>query len=245
MTDLARQLEERATALAAHTNEAMYRDPFWDARFGEHGRSFAQQDGEHHVSYLAQAVRFNSADIIENYARWLRTVLTTRGMCSLHIIDTYDRLADALRASDLRDIDVAVGYLDAAKAAVLYDDGPAQQVQAASDDLARKAADRLLSEHPEWRTSLGADAVTQVARDARILLSYLADSIALDRPDVFGSHAQWSTTFHEERGFPSRYISALVSALGVSLDTLPEETRDEAREMLFSGMAAVEPARRS
>src|SRR5690242_53576 len=96
MTDLANQLENRGAALARRAIEEMYKNPFWQERFGRRGRQFAEQDGRYHVSYLVEALRFQTPDIFINYARWLQTVLTTRGMCSRHLAENFSRLADAI-----------------------------------------------------------------------------------------------------------------------------------------------------
>ena len=60
MTQLADTIEVCARALADRTLTAMYRNPFWDDRFGEWGRRFAEEDNLHHVSYLVQALRAGS-----------------------------------------------------------------------------------------------------------------------------------------------------------------------------------------
>jgi hypothetical protein len=240
MTALARHLEERAVSLASRANDAMYQDPFWDARFGARGRAFAQQDGLHHIDYLVQALHFGSVEIIEDYARWLRTVLTTRGMCSLHIHDTYECLAEAIQAL-VPDPEPALSYLAAAQRALRYDTDPAREVQANTTSLAASAVEHLLSEQPSLQESLGPDAASRIDRDATVLLSYLVDCLALERPEVFSEHTRWAATFWDNQGFPPGYAAALVGALGSSLELCSAPTRDAAREILFSAAVHVEP----
>src|SRR5436305_13118195 len=95
MTRLADAIELRASALAERALAAMYRNPFWDERFGERGRRFAREDNLHHLAYLVQALRAESPDLLTGYARWLQRVLTTRGMCSRHVGENFARLSEA------------------------------------------------------------------------------------------------------------------------------------------------------
>jgi hypothetical protein len=59
MAELVRELETHAARLTARGVSEMYRDPFWNARFGEHGRKFSEEDGLlHKIFDPALAERF-------------------------------------------------------------------------------------------------------------------------------------------------------------------------------------------
>src|SRR3954465_800704 len=135
VTTLADAIEARSQILADRALEAMYRDPFWDARFGERGRRYAREDNVHHIAYLVQALRAASVDLLTNYARWLQRVLTTRGMCSRHIGENFERVAEGIG-----DAAPAFAFLDEAAAALAYDGGPARAVQEAAEGVVTRAA---------------------------------------------------------------------------------------------------------
>jgi len=172
MQELIAALRERARELGKRTIDEMYQDPFWMKRFGARGRQFADDDGMHHVSYLVQALVNESKVIVEDYARWLQVVLTTRGMCSEHLRENFERLSRMIRELGLPGAEVAAEYLRAAEDALRYADGPARSVQ----QLAAGVADAVA---PESR------------REAQLLVSYLADAVRLGEPEVFTKHVTW------------------------------------------------------
>ncbi len=45
-------LEALTPALSRRCTDAMYADPFWQARFGQRGRHHADEDSGYHVRYL-------------------------------------------------------------------------------------------------------------------------------------------------------------------------------------------------
>lgn len=156
------RLAAAGPALTTRVLEEMYRDPFWDARFGARGRSFAEQDGQFHLSYLTAALTAGDPSVLTTYARWLQQVLTTRGMCTLHIRENFERLAAAITDA-VEDGSEAAHYLGQAIDALKYDAGPARELQ-------------------ELTLSFGED---------RHLLSYVADAVALGRADTFVRHVAW------------------------------------------------------
>src|ERR1043165_7247139 len=93
VNELAARLEAHAEELVRESLEAMYRDPFWLERFGERGRKFAREDRMYPLKYLPAALSIGATQTLEDYARWLQRVLTTRGMCTLHIEENFARLA--------------------------------------------------------------------------------------------------------------------------------------------------------
>src|SRR5579884_1066197 len=101
-------------AISLRATEETERDAFWLARFGERGHNFILEDNRYHLTYLAEALAAASPAVLENYARWLQSVLTTRGMCTRHIEDNFMQLARLLRDS-LPEVAPATGsYLEQA-----------------------------------------------------------------------------------------------------------------------------------
>jgi hypothetical protein len=157
-------LDAVAAELATATAARVWVDPFWNERFGARGLAYTSEDGRHHVTWLCEALRTGSADALETYARWLQGVLTTRGMCSLHLAEHFGTLAAEIRDRGLDPDGEAARLLDRAATAVIRRDGPAARIVTASGD----------------------------DRELRILASYLGDAIANERPDLFVAHVRFS-----------------------------------------------------
>ena len=58
----------------------------------------------------------------------------------------------------------------------------------------------------------------EVAHDARTLLSYLADALAMRSPQVLLEHLAWRRGFDERRGRPAGYGAALLRSLAAAVD---------------------------
>lgn len=170
---LAARLEAKAVALSRRCVEAMYRDPFWDRRFGERGRRHAEADSRHHVQYAVSALRADDIGIFRHYARWLRGVLAVRGMCSWHLAESFRQLALALAAESIAGAEGAVAVLDEGARALRYVDGPAGALAHAADAIRADV-----------------QAAVPLAAPYRLdeLMSFLADSVALDHRTGFAAH---------------------------------------------------------
>ena len=201
-------LADRLLAIAAELTDQvlgeMYRDPFWYQRFGEPRASrHGQQDGHHHVSYLAESLRAGDPVVMERYASWLQQVLTTRGMCTRHLVECFDLLGRAITDRGWPDAGPALEMLAAGTAALRYDGGAARAVQ-----------DR-------------AAAITGGDPELETLAAYLADAIALGRPGVLADHAAWYSGFIERQGRPRGACATLVERLRAgALRELPEHRAD-------------------
>jgi hypothetical protein len=188
MSDLIARIEAAADALTDRVLAEMYEDPFWNARYGERAQTHGRQDGLFHIKYLREAIRANDPSVIEHYARWLQQLLTTRGMCTRHLDENFERLARAI-GDTIPDSAPAVAMLAAARAALRYPDGPARRLQ---DATARLAA----GDH---------DLLTDYA--------YAADSLALNQPAVFANHVAWTADFVERRGGSRAQFDARIATL--------------------------------
>lgn len=206
MTDsLTAELQAHAEALTTRVLDDMYADPFWDARYGERGRKFAHEDGLHHISYVIQALSANDDGVFTKYARWLRSVLVSRGMCTSHIIDNFERLRRAL-AECVPNSEPARAVLRSGVEALQYRGGPAAELTAAAariTDAVAPAADSGGS----WRRN-----------EAEKLLSYLADGLESGRSDRFTEHARWLARYAEQRGLPADYFAKLLSDMVAAIE---------------------------
>jgi hypothetical protein len=240
VNELARRLEQSANALSARVVQEMYEDRFWLERFGQRGLEHSQQDGRFHVSYLVQALIASDPGVLTRYARWLRSVLTTRGMCTRHLAENFERLARATQ-EQVFDSAAAVDYLRAARAALLDDAGPGRELQLASENIAARVCAR---EQEPASSDRG-----PAARDARAellhLLSYLADALSLGRSEHFIAHVRWLDGFFEREGVSDGQLEAWLEALAscISLDdALSPGLRSAASTALREAHAALEPA---
>lgn len=198
-------LEARLRAAAAELNLAAvaeeYQDPFWSDRYGERGRRFAVADGMHHFSYVAEAVAAGSPALLVKYARWLRSVLVARGMCSEHLAEGL-RIRARLVAARWPDAAPALAAFAAAEAALQRSDGPG----AALAGVDREAVTATLTR------SSGVPAAG-VADDVRVVLSYLGDALAAEDPEIVLGHLGWRAGFDQRRGRPAGYTRSLLAAL--------------------------------
>lgn len=225
---LAQALLDNADALARHAMEAMYEDPFWDARFGERGRVRALDDGLYHVSYLAHALWFYTPTVMAVYARWLQGVLTPRGMCSRHIEQNFDRLGDAIEAEGIPNSQSVRAYLGAGKDGLRYPAGPPRALQDAAPMLAQRLSRALPPNgshiEPGW------------TGDPSSFLAYLADAVALHRVGVFTDHVLWMAGSLKNRNEPAGEIERLLVAMGEEMNSLPEEAREAAAPYIRSAL---------
>jgi hypothetical protein len=239
MMDLAAALEARAAVLTTRALDVMYANSFWQERFGERGRRRAEEDGRYHVTYLAEALRTESPEILVNYARWLRTVLVTRGMCSRHLAENFATLADAIRAEALPGGAEAERYLELAQAALVYPDDPARALQVAAPRLARRVTAVLYERHPDWLVQQGPRGRQRCQEDVSYHLSYLADALALDRVDLFADYIRWIAAFLNRRGIPRHALRETLDVLGENLTLLPARPQPAARSVLAAGQAVL------
>ena len=188
---------------------------------------------------MVQAFRAGSADLLTNYARWLQRVLTTRGMCSRHIEENFDRLVEAIRSEEIEDAGPALELLEAASLALAYDDGPARAVQVVAMPVAARAAEVVFERHLDWPARLGDRGGESCRDDVLYQLSYLADAIANGRPDLFGDHVRWTAGFFERRGRPSGYLRETLLSLDDVIPHTPAPERATVGTVLQAGHAAL------
>jgi hypothetical protein len=220
METLSRQLEARADRLATASVEWMYEDPFWEARYGaERARRFGGEDARFHVRYLMQALAEERPSVMEGYAAWLRKLLVSRGMCTLHLDQNFAGLQAALAVEGFGPGSPAQAYVQAARAVLHYPPGPARTLQDKACELARAAAQELRAEVP-------APFLPRLEEELLLHLSYLADALGTGQPELFARHVDWYQGFWPLREFGelsfSRALSALEVALSASLTAQDE-----------------------
>jgi hypothetical protein len=223
--DLAARIRAARLEVTRDGLEAMYRDPYWLDRFGERGRAFALEDGLHHVNYLCNALWIGNPETLENYARWLQNVLTTRGMCTLHAEENFARLADALRARDLDEGEAASRFLAAAREALRYRAAGAG-LQEAGSRLAAKAAEGM---------------GTARLREAAALASFLADAAALSTTTSLLLHVAWLRAYHARIGVFDEVLPRMLDRLAAGVRELAGLSGEE-RAFALAAIASAAKA---
>lgn len=225
MEPLHRQLEARADRLAAASVEWMYEDPFWVARYGaERARRFGGEDAQFHVRYLMQALAEQRPSVMEGYAVWLRKLLVSRGMCSLHLDQNFAGLQAALAVEGFGPGSPAQEYVQAARNVLRYPSGAARALQEKASELARATAQRLSEEVP-------APLLPRLEEEVLIHLSYLADALGTGQPELFAQHVAWYQDFWPQRELgPLSFFRVLVALQAALEDGFPG--LDEVRAVL-------------
>jgi hypothetical protein len=217
-------LEQRLASAGSRLSERavaeMYKDPFWSARFGERGRVHAGRDGEFHLEYLVEALAARDAGVFEHYARWLREVLVSRGMCSLHLAENFDRLARAIDDEGWPDRRRAIDTLRAGARVLVHLTGDAGVLDAARAQLVATAAAPL-------------DGVRPV--DLEHYLSFLADALAFGRRELFVKHVTFAASIAPRRDVLGAALDRLAAAIA-ELATSGEPAR-----YLAAARAVVSP----
>ncbi|RKG83759.1 hypothetical protein D7W82_24320 [Corallococcus sp. CA049B] len=212
MPNVSLQVEARTASIASASVQALYEDPFWAARYGlQRARRFGDEDAVFHVRYLVQALDASRPAILEDYARWLRTLLVTRGMCSLHLDQHFEGLTRALQAQGFGPDSLPYTYVQSARQALHYKEGPAHAVE--SDAAAIISAVVRRTEGP-----LPAGSRPRLEQEVRLQLSYLSDALALGRADLWDAHLQWYAGFWPQRGLSPLTLVQTLDALKATLD---------------------------
>ncbi|EYF06824.1 hypothetical protein [Chondromyces apiculatus] len=247
MLDLADRIEGRAAQLAEEALAEMYRDPFWEARYGERGRRFSHEDGHYHVRYLVEALRSGTPETLCAYARWLQTLLTSRGMCTAHLVENFERIG-AKVGSAVEGSEAAVAYLKAAVEALRYPEGAAREVQDAAEAMEAQVRAQVKAQEGAADERQAPEGIA----GAGTLLSYLIDAIARDRPELFGDHLLFAADYLGARGAPPALLEGRLDAIEASLALLPEgapgralaaEVVDAARGRIRQGAQGAGDAR--
>ena len=177
MTDVLREaLKTHAGELSQRVLDRMYENPFWMQRYGARGRRFADEDSLHHIRYLEQALAEEQPALFERYARWLRSVLVSRGMCSEHLAENFHLLAAEIASRGWPSSGDARTILEAGAAALIYQEGGAAQLERHRSTLLAAV------ERAPAGASMRAD-------DRRYLVSYLIDAAATQQQAGFEAFA--------------------------------------------------------
>ena len=230
--ELAERIQAKAGELSRRAIAEMYQNPFWQERFGAYGREMSDKDSQFHVSYLVQGLVASEPAVLTNYARWLQTLLVSRGMCSRHIDENFERLARAI-GETIPDCQPAKELLGAARAALIYAGGPARELMLGAETLAERVVDALWARQPAWFSAASSypslamfESIHDAERarfkaDALEYISYLADALHAERPELFVEHAAWMHAFTVRRHGAGARVGETLLAIADCLPTAP------------------------
>ena len=227
------------TVLAEMVVAEMYRNPFWQARYGDRGKIRALEDAGLNLDNLAAVLRLGIVAELGYHYRWLRDVLVVRGMCSRHVQETMGAICLALTAALPADqADTGCAWLRVAEGTLLYDHPFAQALAPREAAVILGALQRLAV--PGRAGSPNSD--SREGQDLRYHLSYLTDALALDRPDLFTSYAAWVAGFLPTVGATVAGLRAGLQALNDALAAELPAAAPPARDLLAEGLRAVDRA---
>ena len=231
--ELADRIASLAPQLAEHVARALRDDPFWATRFGANGNSLLREQAVQHVERLARSLRVGDAAPVTERMRAVQAESVGLGMTTRHLADGVQRLHDAIRAAGVTDGGAARTMLDRARLALRYDDPAASAVQDASRQLAEDAVVTLRG------VRLGDEAAEGEWIEAlELLISYLADAVALKRPAVLGDYVRWLAASGPASLRPAP-PEAMLAALDGALDELFEPARVKAAAVINAARASV------
>jgi hypothetical protein len=235
-------LQRHGRGISQRVLEEQYRDPFWTERYGSRGRRHADEDSDFHLRYLARALQHGDPGVMVRYARWLRDVLASRGMCTRHLAENFRLLAEGLEAMHWSGGETAVAFVRSGQDALLYDEPVARAVQ----EAAGKAAAEVSRAHRErfprgWKHA--AERPDGLRDDLLNYLSYLVDALALGSPATLVAHTAWFAGFLQRHGTPREQLDSALALLRDSLDRLglPSEVRTHLEAALAAPTSAPPP----
>lgn len=210
---LADALERDGVTLSLRVIDRMYReDPFWNERFGEAGRRHADSDAGRHIEHLVTALRAGSPAVFMGYARWLQSVLTTRGMCTRHLADNFTLLAEEIARSGMAGAEPAIAILTEGAEAIARTNGPAGEVHRQRAALCEATVTTLFDAEPSWVGTLGTGR-TSCLEEADFFVDYLADALAHHAPNDLADYAKLVQRVLAKRELPTSQVTRMLGAL--------------------------------
>lgn len=236
--ELAERIARHADVIARQAFDDLRGDPYAGAFMPAIGAMFAPERVAHDVAALVAALRSGDAPSMIAYVRELQGTAIAAGLTSRLLAQSFRRLHDAILESGLSEAGAARTMLDRAVLALRYDGRPAAAVQDASRQLAEDAVVTLRGVH------LGEEAIEAEWIEAlELVVSYLADAVALEQPQVLGAQMQRFARSSPSIAQPAE-PAAMLAALEGALDELPDQARRAAAACLAAARTSLTaPAR--
>jgi hypothetical protein len=223
-------------ALAEQIIAEMYRNPFWEARYGASGRARSLEDARFNLGQLASVLDLRIPDELVFYYRWLRDVLVVRGMCTQHIVEIVETMRAAVEPHAPEGARATLNaWLRAVEGRLGYDQPVAAALGAAREAILGDAVARL-------DAASGRASGPREARDLGYHLSYLTDAFGMEQPALFPTYTGWVTGFLAARNVSAAGLRAVLEALGAAAAAAVPQHAEAVRAQVAAGVAAVEAA---
>ena len=184
----------------------LYRNPFWEDRYGETGRLNIPHDLDQHLDYLLTALRLRSPEYLTEYFRWVRHAVILRGMCTHHLTQVLASLSVNLATLlSEEDFQALTPFLEAARHSLEYSHFACRALSPHVDLISRQTAQFA---YPEEEQNARRELCR---RDVLIYLSYLMDAVEKNNPEIFFGYLEWLKGFDRKYGISTR---ELVLSLG-------------------------------
>jgi hypothetical protein len=192
--ELSARVERVQVEVMESVIEEMYRNPFWQQRYGQRGEKQSNKDAAYNLKYLCSAIRMDTTSALEQYYRWLRGALVFRGMCTLHLAQTLDCTARHLTRLLPEDWPEIEPYHVAGCQGLTYQQPTAHALNAHADEIAETATARMF-DPPHTGDPAHETARRACLRDNLYHLAYLADAFEVNKPELFREYLAWVTGF--------------------------------------------------
>lgn len=182
----------------------MYKNPFWNERFGERGIVRAREDVHYNLDFLIAAILMDHPGSLVDYYNWLQSVLVNRGMCTLHLRQTLDTTERHLVRLLPAEIWAKIESIVDAQAQGLAYQHPACRALAAVEAAVAEAATRRMPVSHEGDPRK----FQSCLQDNLFHLSYLQDAVSNDNPAIFEKYLAWIGQFLASFKVPAEDLDA-------------------------------------
>lgn len=233
-------IEQAREMIVERLVDEMYKNPFWEERYGKLGKAHARQDVNYHLDNLTVAIRVEMLSSPVNYYRYLRNILVHRGISTYHIRQTLDLLCSLLKGTLPDEWPEIEPYLKAGYEGLACEHPACLKLSNQREEIAQAVVQRLSAPPEEISTKTG----WLQARFQEILLhlSYLQDAVDKDSPEIFENHARWSSDYYPSKGVRLEIIfeewKRLSEEIQFHLD--PQEARPF-QDLLTKGLSFSNP----
>ncbi len=215
--ELRARLASASDRVIARALSDQYADPFWRARYGERADRRGTEDGRFHLAYLDQALASDDLAVLTHYARWLQPILTSRGMCTRHIVEHFDRLQRAIAAERWPDGHLVASAIHSLVGALSF---PSMWRTAPRVRSRTRPTSSSSSRH---RSSPRSIPDTRTARPRAWCCSRRTRRMR-SRSAALVAHARWLLGYSTELGLPPTYVHDLLAALRETFDDVTPVT---------------------
>jgi hypothetical protein len=197
--------------------EAIYQNPFWEARYGERGRIHTRKDINYHLNYLVSAIALDAPASLTEYYHWVQGLLAHRGMCSRHLQDTLDHLKLQMEQMLPEKYQGTINrFMQASYDGIYYDRPASRELHARVEQIAQATAVRVFS--APQRKQASEKTRQACTRDTLYHLSYLADADHLQDAKIFRDYYAWVTEFLSTFGVRPESLAENMAALRVEIE---------------------------